>query len=56
MKFFKRLFQKKKPREIPSIQPQSELVEMMYNKHLNAFDDKVIRVSILLIKQSDMLF
>ena len=54
MSFFKRLFQKEKPKEIPAMPPWSEIVEMMKDKHLDAFADEVVRV--LLIKQCDMLF
>lgn len=44
MSFFKRLFQKEKPKEIPAMPPWSEIVEMMKDKHLDAFADEVVRV------------
>lgn len=44
MKFFKRLLQKRKPKEIPAMPPWSEIVEMMYDKYLDAFVDEVVRV------------
>ena len=44
MNFFKRLFQKEKLKEIPAMPPWAELVEMMYDKSLDAFVDEVVRV------------
>lgn len=44
MNFFKRLFQKEKPKEFPPMPPWAELVEMMYDKSLDAFVDEVVRV------------
>ena len=37
MSFFNRLFQKEKPKEIPTMPPWEEIVEMMYDKCLDAF-------------------
>lgn len=44
MNFFKRLFQKEKPKEFPAMPPWVEIVEMMYDKSLDAFVDEVVRV------------
>lgn len=44
MNFLKRLFQKEKPKEIPDMPPWFEIVEMMYDKYLDAFADEVVRV------------
>lgn len=44
MNFFKRLFQKEKPKEFPAIPPWVEIVKMMYDKSLDAFVDEVVRV------------
>ncbi|MDY3760132.1 MAG: hypothetical protein SOZ93_02230 [Eubacteriales bacterium] len=44
MKFFKRLFQKEKPKEVPVMPPWPEIVEMMYDKYLDSFADKVVSV------------
>lgn len=44
MKFFKRLFQKEKPKEVPVMPPWPEIVEMMYGKYLDSFADKVVSV------------
>ena len=44
MNFFKRLFQNEKPKEFPAMPPWAELVEMMYDKSLDAFVDEVVRV------------
>lgn len=44
MNFFKRLFQKEKPKEFPAMPPWVELVKMMYDKSLDAFVDEVVRV------------
>ena len=44
MNFFKRLFQNEKPKEFPALPPWAELVEMMYDKSLDAFVDEVVRV------------
>ena len=44
MYFFKRLFQKKKPKEVPAMPPRAEIVEMMYDKCLDAFADEVVSV------------
>lgn len=44
MNFFKRLFQKEKPKEIPAMPPWVEIVKMMYDKSLDAFVDEVVRV------------
>lgn len=44
MNFFKRLFQKGKPKGIPPIPPWSEIVKTMYDKSLDAFADEVVRV------------
>lgn len=44
MYFFKRLFQKKKPKEVPAMPPWAEIVKMMYDKSLDAFVDEVVRV------------
>lgn len=44
MKFFKRLFQKEKPKEVPVMPPWPEIVEMMHDKYLDAFADEVVSV------------
>lgn len=44
MYFFKRLFQMKKPKEVPAMPPRAEIVEMMYDKCLDAFADEVVSV------------
>lgn len=44
MNFFKRLFQNEKPKEFPPMPPWAEIVEMMYDKSLDAFVDEVVRV------------
>ena len=44
MNFFKRLFQKEKPKEFPAMPPWVEIVKMMYDKFLDAFVDEVVRV------------
>lgn len=44
MKFFKRLFQKEKPKEVPVMPPWPEIVEMMQDKYLDAFVDEVVSV------------
>ena len=44
MNFFKRLFQKEKPKEFPPMPPWAEIVKMMYDKSLDAFVDEVVRV------------
>ncbi|MGN0517123.1 MAG: hypothetical protein ACI4II_00180 [Acutalibacteraceae bacterium] len=44
MNFLKRLFQKERPKEIPAMPPWEEIVEMMYDKYLDAFTDEVVRV------------
>lgn len=44
MSFFNRLFQKEKPKEIPAMPPWEEIVEMMYDKCLDAFTVEVVRV------------
>ena len=44
MNFFKRLFQNEKPKEFPAMPPWAELIEMMYDKSLDAFVDEVVRV------------
>ena len=44
MSFFNRLFQKEKPKEIPAMPPWEEIVEMMYDKCLDAFTAEVVRV------------
>lgn len=44
MNFFKRLFQKEKPKEFPAMPPWVEIVKMMYDKSLDAFVDEVVRV------------
>ena len=44
MSFFNRLFQKEKPKEIPTMPPWEEIVEMMYDKCLGVFTAEVVRV------------
>ena len=44
MSFFKRLFQKEKPKEVPAMPPRAEIVEMMYDKSLDAFAEEVVNV------------
>ena len=44
MNFFKRLFQKEKPKKFPAMPPWVEIVKMMYDKSLDAFVDEVVRV------------
>ena len=44
MNFFKRLFQKEKLKEIPTMPSWPEIVEMMYDKYLDAFADEVVSV------------
>ena len=44
MNFFTRLFQKEKPKEVPAMPPRAEIVEMMYDRCLDAFDDEVVSV------------
>lgn len=44
MKFFKKLFQKGKSKEVPTMLPWAEVVEMMHDKHLDAFAIEVVRV------------
>lgn len=44
MNFFTRLFQKEKPKEVPAMPPRAEIVEMMYDKYLDAFADEVVSV------------
>lgn len=44
MNFFKRLFQNEKSKEFPPMPPWAEIVEMMYDKSLDAFVDEVVRV------------
>lgn len=44
MKFFKKLFQKGKSKEIPTTPPWAEVVEMMHDKSLDAFAIEVVRV------------
>lgn len=44
MSFFKKLFQKEKRQEIPPMSPWEEIVEMMYDKYLDAFADEVVSV------------
>ncbi|MGM9601924.1 MAG: hypothetical protein ACI3W5_10155 [Faecousia sp.] len=43
MNFFKRLFRKEKPKEVPAMPPWAKIVEMMYDKNLT-FDNEVVRV------------
>lgn len=44
MNFFKSLFQKGQPKEIPPMPPWSEIVEIMFDKNLGAFIDEVVSV------------
>lgn len=44
MQLFKRFFQKEKPKEVPAMPPWAEIVEMMYDKHLDSFVNEVVRV------------
>lgn len=44
MIFFKRLFQKEKPKGIPAMPSWEEIVETMYDKHLDSFADEVVSV------------
>lgn len=44
MKFFKTLFQKEKRQEIPAMPPWEEIVEIMFDKHLETFADEVVDV------------
>lgn len=44
MKLFKTLFQKEKRQDIPAMPLWEEIVEIMFDKHLDAFADKVVRV------------
>ena len=44
IRFFKRLFQKEKPKEVPAMPPWAEIVEMMYDKHFDTFVNEVVRV------------
>lgn len=44
MNFFTKLFKKKPRVEIPPMSPWETVIEMMYDKHLDAFSDEVTRV------------
>lgn len=44
MNFFKRLFKKENPKEIPAMPSWSEIVEMMYDKCLDVYSREVVRV------------
>ena len=44
MNLFKRLFQKERTKEIPAMPPWAEIVEMMYDKSLDAFAEEVVNV------------
>lgn len=44
MNLFRRLFQKGQPKEIPTMPTRAEIVEMMYDKYLDAFADEVVSV------------
>lgn len=44
MSFFARLFKKKTPKEIPPFPSWEAIIEMMYDKYLDAFADEVIEV------------
>ena len=44
MKFFDRLFRMKSKRVVPPLPSWETVVEMMYNKCLDAFSDEVIEV------------
>ena len=44
MNFFTKLFKKKPVVEIPPRPSWETVVEMMYDKHLDAFSDEVVKV------------
>ena len=44
MNFFAKLFKKKQISEIPPMTSREIVVERMYNKHLDAFSDEVVKV------------
>lgn len=44
MNFFKRLFQKETSKPVPPMPPWETIVEIMYDKHLDAFCDEVVEV------------
>ena len=44
MNFFTKLFKKKSVVEIPPMPSWETVVEMMYDKHLDAFSDEVVKV------------
>ena len=44
MNFFTKLFKKKAVVEIPPMPSWETVVEMMYDKHLDAFSDEVVKV------------
>ena len=44
MNFFTKLFKKQPMREMPSMPSWETVVEMMYDKHLDAFSDEVVKV------------
>ena len=44
MNFFTKLFKKKSKEEISPMPSQETVVEMMYDKHLDAFSDEIVKV------------
>ena len=44
MNFFTKLFKKKLKEEIPPMPSWETVVEMMYDKHLDAFSDEIVKV------------
>lgn len=44
MNYFKKLFQKQKSQQAPSMMSWEQIVDIMYNQHLDAFADEVIDV------------
>ena len=44
MNFFDRLFKRKAKAPIPPMPSWETVVEMMYDKHLDAFSDEVVKV------------
>ncbi len=44
MNFFTKMFKKKSKKKIPPMLSWKTVVEMMYNKHLDAFSDEVAKV------------
>ena len=44
MNFFTKLFKKKLKEETPPMPSWETVVEMMYDKHLDAFSDEIVKV------------